>query len=430
VRVRRYSGHIRKEVSLKSVFAPKGNKYLGILTLMLSLVLLGCGTYPLAEEGTPGVPAGVIPRAPNPTGLRIGVWTDQPAYQVGQHVKVFFSINEDAYVYVYNVDARHQVFTLFPNQYSPNNFRQKGIYQLPDNPTWVLEVFEATGQEAIVGVATKEPVSILPSQVLGALISSDGSQFAQQVTATIQGLIPREQWATDFVLFNTMTVPPPAFGDLGIESQPEIGAAIYVDGQLRGFTPKEHIPLEAGSHTFWVTRNCPGPNIPLLSAVSHFESWPETVVIQPGQHYDLTVQLRPRWEDFETGHLTCLPWQSGGDATWTVQSQVVASGQFAAQAGIISHRGKSWLQITVEVPSPSQVSFKYRVSSEGNYDFLRFYIDGSEVQRWSGEMDWQLASFPVLAGVHTLRWEYAKDSSISKGRDTAWLDEIQLPWPR
>lgn len=67
------------------------------------------------------------------------------------------------------------------------------------------------------------------------------------------------------------------------------------------------------------------------------------------------------------------------------------------------------------------------MSSENNYDFLRFKIDGTEQYAWSGELDWTQATSSVTSGTHTFRWEYTKDSSISSGSDTAWIDDIVFP---
>ncbi|HVR36716.1 MAG TPA: S8 family serine peptidase, partial [Methylomirabilota bacterium] len=47
--------------------------------------------------------------------------------------------------------------------------------------------------------------------------------------------------------------------------------------------------------------------------------------------------LRQFTEDFESGGLSSLPWQTGGAAPWTVQTNVVALGDFSAQSGAIGH---------------------------------------------------------------------------------------------
>jgi hypothetical protein len=73
------------------------------------------------------------------------------------------------------------------------------------------------------------------------------------------------------------------------------------------------------------------------------------------------------------------------------------------------------------------VSFARKVSSEREYDFLRFYIDGVKRGEWSGEEDWGVVSFPLTSGVHTLEWSYEKDGSVSNGQDAAWVDSLVIP---
>ncbi len=75
------------------------------------------------------------------------------------------------------------------------------------------------------------------------------------------------------------------------------------------------------------------------------------------------------------------------------------------------------------------VSFRVRVSSEAEFDYLRFYVDGVMVREWSGMAvtGWQLFSTPLAAGAHALRWSYEKDGSASLGEDAAWIDAVTLP---
>ena len=75
------------------------------------------------------------------------------------------------------------------------------------------------------------------------------------------------------------------------------------------------------------------------------------------------------------------------------------------------------------------VSFRLKVSSEGGFDELRFYVDGVPVMAWSGTTatGWQAFSYPLPAGAHTLKWAYEKDGSASVGQDAAWLDSVTLP---
>ena len=78
------------------------------------------------------------------------------------------------------------------------------------------------------------------------------------------------------------------------------------------------------------------------------------------------------------------------------------------------------------------VSFRVRVSSEQDFDLMRFYVDGvlQPAAQWSGtatSATWQLYSVPLTAGLHTLTWSYEKDGSASLGQDAAWIDAVTTP---
>ena len=138
------------------------------------------------------------------------------------------------------------------------------------------------------------------------------------------------------------------------------------------------------------------------------------------------TQAPPNLEDFETGDFSRFPWETGGDAPW-VMTPVSHSGAYAVQAGKIGDNQRSWLKITFNVTQEGQIGFWYRVSSEADFDFLRFFIDGQAQGSWSGDIGWQQASFPITVGTYSLRWEYAKDGSGAFDKDTAYLDDITFP---
>jgi hypothetical protein len=57
---------------------------------------------------------------------------------------------------------------------------------------------------------------------------------------------------------------------------------------------------------------------------------------------------------------------------------------------------------------------------------LSFYIDGVKQAAISGAVDWQLETFPILAGPQKLTWTYEKDQSVSAGQDAGWLDGVTM----
>ena len=117
------------------------------------------------------------------------------------------------------------------------------------------------------------------------------------------------------------------------------------------------------------------------------------------------------------------PWTTGGDADWTNQTATTHDGVDAAVSGTITHNGESWMQTTVT--GPGTLTFWWRVSSETNYDYLRFLID-DVVQSGgiSGTVAWQQKTYSIATGTHVLLWRYSKDGSVSTGSDCGWVDQI------
>jgi hypothetical protein len=134
-------------------------------------------------------------------------------------------------------------------------------------------------------------------------------------------------------------------------------------------------------------------------------------------------------ENFETGDFSNFPWQNSSPQPWTVESgpDYAHSGDYGAKSGTISHNQSTELSLTLNVGADGNITFWRKVSSEANYDFLRFSIDGTEMGSWSGNQAWAQSSYPVTAGNRTFTWEYSKDSSVSSGSDCAWIDDIVFP---
>jgi hypothetical protein len=131
-------------------------------------------------------------------------------------------------------------------------------------------------------------------------------------------------------------------------------------------------------------------------------------------------------DGFESGDLLHLSWTTTGSKPWLVESTNVAAGRFAARTGVIGNNQRSSLFLTTNFIA-TDGSFDYRVSSELGFDFLKFFVDGSEVHEWSGEAGWTTFTFPLPTGTHTLEWRYIKDPSGTAGLDAAFIDNVILP---
>lgn len=132
-------------------------------------------------------------------------------------------------------------------------------------------------------------------------------------------------------------------------------------------------------------------------------------------------------EDFETGDFTKFDWQFDGNLDWEINSDYVNQGTYSAVSGEITDNQTSVLKIDLEILNDGEISFFKKVSSEENWDYFRFFIDGELQNEWSGEVAWSQETYNVSAGQHTFEWIYDKDVSVSDGDDCAWVDDIVFP---
>jgi hypothetical protein len=132
-------------------------------------------------------------------------------------------------------------------------------------------------------------------------------------------------------------------------------------------------------------------------------------------------------EDFETGDFSMFNWTFGGNLPWGTTSVDPFEGDFSAKSGSISHSQNSQMILDYEVGAADSISFYVKVSSENNYDFMRFFINGTQMGQWSGTVPWTRVAYPVTAGQKTFEWRYVKDGSVSGGSDCAWVDYIIFP---
>ncbi len=121
-----------------------------------------------------------------------------------------------------------------------------------------------------------------------------------------------------------------------------------------------------------------------------------------------------------------LSFTQNGDANWTKVTDNYYYDNDSARSGAIIHNQICSIETAISLTRPKDLKFHWKVSSEANYDYLKFYINGTLQYQVSGEVNWQQKSYTMAAGWHTLRWTYAKDSSMSKGSDCGWVDKVEV----
>jgi len=138
-----------------------------------------------------------------------------------------------------------------------------------------------------------------------------------------------------------------------------------------------------------------------------------------------TINVGMVMESFEGG-FDSFPWTFTG-GNWTA-----AAGSYnnstAAKSATITHNQTTSMSVTLDCPEAGSISFWKKVSSEQNYDYLKFYINNTLKNQWSGTNDvWSQVSYSTNPGTNTFKWEYVKDSMVSSGDDCARIDDVIFP---
>ena len=132
-------------------------------------------------------------------------------------------------------------------------------------------------------------------------------------------------------------------------------------------------------------------------------------------------------ENFETGDFSLFDWQMGSFG-FEIDNTNAYEGTYCATSSTINHSQSASISVTMDVPTDGEISFYKRVSSESNWDYLKFYINNVEQDEWSGTVAWSQETYPVTAGTDIeFKWAYEKDGSVSSGSDCGWIDEIVFP---
>ncbi len=119
-----------------------------------------------------------------------------------------------------------------------------------------------------------------------------------------------------------------------------------------------------------------------------------------------------------------LTWDTIGAPAWFGQTSVSHDGMDAAQSGAAVHN--SAVTITTTVEGPGAVSFWWKVSSETDKDYLKFFINGVQQSRISGEVNWETQRYVVPAGTQVFKWTYSKNATGSWGLDRGWVDQVRF----
>ena len=129
---------------------------------------------------------------------------------------------------------------------------------------------------------------------------------------------------------------------------------------------------------------------------------------------------------FENG-LEGFEWENDPLHPWIITNEEPYDGNYCLQSGTIGSNESTTLTLHFNVENETdEIRFFRRIDGD-NSSHLKFYIDGTEMQSWMGQLNWRETSFPVTQGDHTFTWVFEKNGNGINGTDHAYLDNILFP---
>jgi hypothetical protein len=264
-----------------------------------------------------------------------------------------------------------------------------------------------------------------------------------------------DTWTSDYTL--TVHAPMIAISDLGVNDldggdgdgrlDPGETAIVSVPIANSGSLSTPAMTLSLLCQNPWVTLSATSADLVALAAGpdtapeftvsldSHFPdgyvvNFPIQLVAGPitiDQDYNIPLGLQV--EDFESGNFSNYGWAMSGNGAWSIVTGTGYNSTRSAKSATIANNQNTAMSVTMTVDTDATITFARMVSSQEDHDYLRFSIDNEVQDEWSGVQDWEVEAYPVLAGVHTFKWSYAKDGSTAANSDCAWVDDVAFPMP-
>ena len=171
-------------------------------------------------EAAPQISAQSIIVNPVPTTVNVRVWTDRdasgtqtPNYYPGENIRLYTSVSQDSYVYLFNVDPQGQVDLILPNGYAggANFLKANTVKVFPSNgDAFTFTIAAPYGLNKVLAVASRTALNIdqiakvRAGQNSFAPVSptAQGPERLAQALSIVVNPVPQNTWDSATAFYN------------------------------------------------------------------------------------------------------------------------------------------------------------------------------------------------------------------------------------
>ncbi|MCP2014600.1 hypothetical protein L1280_001751 [Deinococcus sp. HSC-46F16] len=212
--------------------------------------------------------------------------TGTPSYRVGENIRISTTVNRDAYVYLFNVDATGEVTQILPNRFeSGANFIKANTTKVfpAAGDTFTFTVDGPVGLNKVLALASLTPLnldqvsSFKTQQDQFATVTARGQDQLAQALSIVVTPLPQTNWVTDTAFFNVAAQTPVQTGGLFVGTN-VAGATVTLNGQRLGGANVTYSNIRPG--TYPVRVQAPG-----------FQDFSTTITVRAGVTTNLNVDF-------------------------------------------------------------------------------------------------------------------------------------------
>ncbi|KEF33798.1 S-layer protein [Deinococcus sp. RL] len=208
-----------------------------------------------------------------------------PTYRVGENITISTTVNRDAYVYLFNVDANGEVTQILPNRLGGENFVKANTTVTFPRPgaNFTFTVGEDLGLNKVLALASLTPLNLdqlstfKSQQDQFATVNARGQNQLAQALSIVVNPIPQNSWVTDTAFFTVVSQNPVQTGSLFVGTN-VANATVILNGQRLGTANATFSNIRPG--TYPVRVQAPG-----------YRDYTTTITIRAGVTTNLNVDF-------------------------------------------------------------------------------------------------------------------------------------------
>ncbi|MDX2004550.1 MAG: DUF4384 domain-containing protein [Meiothermus sp.] len=166
----------------------------------------------LAAQAAPQLtPQGIIVN-PILTDLEVQTWVNKDpsgygnsTYFFGEKIQISARVNQDAYVYIFNINADGQIDLILPNQLNQDNFMRSGeTRQFPQpGARYEFTISGPAGVDQVLAVASRQPLSLAQiADVRSGQTRVQGASNLARALSIVVTPLPQDDWVSDVVRYS------------------------------------------------------------------------------------------------------------------------------------------------------------------------------------------------------------------------------------